>query len=58
MEINFRSKEVSNAIQRAKFLELSPAERVHSFIEMTYLFNNFPVHSKEKKKNNNFVIVL
>ncbi len=58
MEINFRSKEESNSIQRTKFLQLSPVERVNSFIEMTYLFNSFPISSKKRKKSNNFIVVL
>jgi hypothetical protein len=58
MEINFRSKEESNQIQRDRFLELSPANRIYSFIELTYIFNSFPSHSKKNKKGNNFIINL
>jgi len=57
MEINFRTKEESNRIQREEFLKLSPAERIYSYFDLMYKMKRFPVRIKEDKSNN-FLIVI
>ncbi len=61
MEINFRTKEESNKIQREKFLNLSPSQRIYSFLSHVYLFNSSRVSSissSEKNNSKNFIINL
>lgn len=52
MEINFRTKEESNRIQREEFLKLSPVERIYSFFDLMYKMKKFPVRNTEDKSDN------
>ncbi len=57
MEINFRTKEGSNKIQREKFLELTPVQRIYAFFDLMYMLKDYPV-TKIEERNDNFLIVI
>lgn len=55
MKITYQDKAQSNEAQEKAFLELSPAERIYSFIRLNYQLKDFPTKA-EKEKKNNFII--
>jgi len=57
MEINFRSKEESNKIQRDEFLKLTPSQRVSAFFDLMYKLRKYPMHLKLEKSNNFLIII-
>ena len=57
MEINFRTKEDSNKVQRERFLELTPVQRIYAFFDLMYRIKDYPV-SKNEERNDNFLIVI
>lgn len=55
MEMNFRTKEESNRIQREEFLKLTPEERFYAFLDLMDSLRGFP-SSNKKNISDNFVV--
>lgn len=53
MKVSFRTKEESNREQEASFLQFSPIERIHFFIDFMLYTQDF-LNSSVSKKANNF----
>jgi len=60
MELQFSTKEESNLRRELAFLNLTPAKRLETFLQMLCEFQALPVKKGLKHKNddkNNFVLV-
>jgi len=52
MKVSFKTKAESNREQEEAFLQLSPIERIHSFINFMLYTQDFPNQAASKKPNN------
>jgi len=57
MEINFRSKEESNKMQREEFLKLTPSQRVSAFFDLMYKMRKYPRYHMLDKSNNFLILI-
>ena len=57
MKVSFKTKEQSNREQEKAFLQLSPIERIHRFIDFILYTKDFPTRATTEKSNN-FCIVI
>lgn len=57
MEVNFRTKEESNKIQKEEFLKLSPVERYYAFLDLMWSLRHLTIKDK-KDKSDNFQIII
>jgi hypothetical protein len=55
MKITFQDKAQSNEAQEKAYLQLSPIERIYSFINLNYQLKDFPSKAEIEKKDN-FII--
>jgi len=55
MTVNFRNKEQSNQVQEKEFLNLSPIERIYSYLNIMVRLKDFPTKNAPESKDN-FVI--
>ena len=51
VKIEYRSKEESNSDQEKEFLQLTPVERIYSFLNLMVQSKGFPTKAKTKKDN-------
>jgi len=52
MEVSFRTKEDSNRAQEKAFLQLSPIDRIHAYIDFMLYTQELPGQSVSKKPKN------
>ncbi len=57
MEINYRTKEESNRIQKQEFLALTPHERIMHFLKISEQVSQFKTKTdRAQPEKNNFIL--